>query len=446
MSEHHTSQSLLRVLGLAFAIAVVVGGAVGQGIMRTPGIVAQAVPDANVIMLLWAAGGALALVDGLVLMELGAALPCAGGPYAFARRAFGNLSGIMLGWTDWLQGMFACAYMAVVFGEYLQRLGIATDLPRGLLSAGLLVTLWVIHIGGTKVGAASQLFGTALKIVGLLLLAALLFGAPQTVVHAAPHTASAPLSPVLGIAALAVALRSVFVTYYGWNTSIYFCEELRDPSRHVVRATFIGILAITALYVLLNAAMLHVLSPQEMAGSNLPAADALARVLGSASGKVVTILALISVTAIANLTIMQFTRTVFSVARDGALPLVLTRVSANGTPRLALSVTVLTALVFAVAGGYETLLAIAAPPSLLINLVVDLAAVRMRMREPELERPFRMPLYPLPALVAGTINAAILAAVYWEDPINSSIGFAGLLAIGAVYLLRQRATVAPAAA
>jgi APA family basic amino acid/polyamine antiporter len=289
------------------------------------------------------------------------------------------------------------------------------------------------------------LVGTALKGIGLLVLAALLFFAPAA--GSAPAAGAADtLPPVLGIAAMAVALRSVFVTYYGWNTSIYFCEELRDPSRHIVRATFIGILTIAGLYVLLNAAMLHVLSPREMAASNLPAADALAKVLGRRSGTVVTLLALLSVTAIANLTIMQFTRTVFSVARDGALPLALTRVSANGTPRLALSVTVLTALVFAVAGGYETLLAIAAPPSLLINLVVDASAIRLRMREPALVRPFRMPLYPLPAIVAGAINAAILAAVFWEDPLDSSIGFAALLAIGAVYLMRGRTAASVAAA
>src|SRR6478736_4351091 len=156
MSDHVHSQSLLRVLGLSFGIAVVVGGAVGQGIMRTPGIVASAVPDAGLILLLWAFGGALALIDGLVVVELGAALPCTGGPYAFARRAFGNLSGTMLGWADWLAGILGCAFMAVVFGEYLQRLGIATSWPRGLISAALLMVLWAIHIGGTRVGAASH--------------------------------------------------------------------------------------------------------------------------------------------------------------------------------------------------------------------------------------------------------------------------------------------------
>ncbi|MGZ3197220.1 MAG: APC family permease [Croceibacterium sp.] len=440
MTQHVHSQSLLRVLGLAFGIAVVVGGAVGQGIMRTPGIVASAVPDPTLILLLWALGGGLALVDGLVVMELGAALPCAGGPYAFARRAFGNLSGIMLGWADWLSGIFGCAFMAVVFGEYLQRLGIAAEWPRGLLSAGLLVVLWAIHIGGTKVGAASQVVGTALKGLGLLLLAALLFSGHTAA--AAPAQAAPGLSPVLGITAIAIAIRSVFMTYAGWNASVYFCEELREPSRNVVRATFIGILAIAGLYVLMNAAMLHILSPAEMARSNLPAADALAKVLGGKSDMVVTLLALVSVGAIANLSIMQYTRTAFSVARDGSLPMTLTRVSANGTPRLALTVTVLGSLVFAVAGGYETLLAIAAPPTMLINLVVDAAAIRLRLREPDLPRPFRMPLYPLPALIAGAINAAIIVAVLWEDPVDSSIGFAALLAIGMAYLVHGRLTPA----
>ena len=304
--------------------------------------------------------------------------------------------------------------------------------------------LWAIHIGGTKVGAASQVVGTALKGLGLLLLAALLFSG-----HAAAAVPSQPgsgLSPVLGITAIAIAIRSVFMTYAGWNASVYFCEELREPSRNVVRATFIGILAIAGLYVLMNAAMLHVLSPAEMARSNLPAADALAKVLGGKSDMVVTLLALVSVGAIANLSIMQYTRTAFSVARDGSLPMTLTRVSANGTPRLALTVTVLGSLVFAVAGGYETLLAIAAPPTMLINLVVDAAAIRLRLSEPDLPRPFRMPLYPLPALVAGAINAAIIVAVFWEDPVNSSIGFAALLAIGAGYLVhgRMRPAVLPA--
>jgi basic amino acid/polyamine antiporter, APA family len=436
MTDHPQGQSLLRVLGFAFGLAVVIGGAVGQGIMRTPGLVAGAVPDPWLILTLWAVGGAAVLIDGLVVMELGAALPCTGGPYAFAQRAFGRLAGTMLGWTDWLQGVLSCAYITVVFGEYVQRLGVGTELPRGVISAALLLAIWAIHWSGTRAGGISQIIGTLLKALGLSAVIAVLFfvDAPS---GTTPEQSAVP-GGALGLAALAFAMRAIVVTYYGWNTTIYFCEELKEPARNVVRATFTGILAITALYLLMNAALLSVLTPAQMAASKLPAGDALAMTVGPWSDTLVTALAVLSVAAIANLTVMQFTRTSYGVARDGALPPILARVSSNGTPRFALAITVLTALVLTVSGSYETLLAMAAPPAMLINLIVDLTALRLRRTEPELHRPFRMPLYPLPALVGATINALLVAAMVMEDPVNSSIGFAVLLVIGAIYLVGPR--------
>lgn len=91
---------LLRVLGLAFGLAAVVGGAVGQGILRTPGIVAAAVPNSGVILVLWAAGGAIAIVTAIPYAEIGTAIPNAGGPYVYVRRAFGSTPGIVMGWSD----------------------------------------------------------------------------------------------------------------------------------------------------------------------------------------------------------------------------------------------------------------------------------------------------------------------------------------------------------
>ena len=434
MAGHVHSQTLLRVLGLAFGIAVVVGGAVGQGIMRAPGIVAAVVHSPLLILALWAACGALALIDGLVVMELGAAIPCAGGPYALARRAFGPLAGTLTGWTDWLQGILSVAFIAVVFGEYVHRLGIATALPREAVSALLMVGILAIHWGGTRAGAMSQVVGTALKGIALLVLVALLFSGPRAT--PAYAGAIAAVNPALGIAGLAIALRAIITTYSGWNASIYFCEELRDPARHVVRATFIGIVAISALYVLMNAAMLHVLTPAEMARSNLPAADALGIVLGPASNTTVTGLALVSVAAIANLNVMVFTRTMFGLARDGDMPRALSAVARDGTPRLALVMTVAGSLGFAIAGGYDALLAIALPPWMLINLVIDLAAIRLRRTEPGLERPFRMPLYPLPALIGALMNTLLITAMVYEDPVHSLLGMVAVSAIGVVYGIR----------
>jgi len=94
------ANSLRRVLGLAFGIAVVVGGTIGQGILRTPGLVAQGVPDPTVMLTLWVLGGVLALIDAMSTVELAAAIPLVGGPYAFARRAFGPVIGLAVGVSD----------------------------------------------------------------------------------------------------------------------------------------------------------------------------------------------------------------------------------------------------------------------------------------------------------------------------------------------------------
>ena len=105
--EVRTRAELLRVLGLAFGLAVVVGAVVGQGIMRTPGIVAGAIPDKTLILTFWLAGGALVAVSAFALVELATSIPRAGGPYTFAGRAFGPIAGTLVGWIDWLNGIVA---------------------------------------------------------------------------------------------------------------------------------------------------------------------------------------------------------------------------------------------------------------------------------------------------------------------------------------------------
>lgn len=123
--------ALLRILGIGFALAVAVGGMVGQGIMRTPGIVAGAMQDYWLILLIWLLGGILASFDAFAVAELAAAHPKSGGPYTFARRAFGPFAGVMTAWADTINGVLANAYIAILFGEYVHRLGLATALPIG---------------------------------------------------------------------------------------------------------------------------------------------------------------------------------------------------------------------------------------------------------------------------------------------------------------------------
>lgn len=437
------SGELLRILGIGFGLAVVVGGVVGQGIMRTPGIVAGAMPNEAWILGAWALGGLIVLADACGTVELGASLPRAGGPYVFANRAFGPFAGTMLGWADWLNYTFAISFVSVVFAEYAQRLGLATSLPLGALAVLLIAAVALINWSGTKASGASQVLGSAIKGLGLLVLVALLWLIPS---HAPAASAASPVPSVFGFAAFATAMRAVAITYGGWSSCVYFCEEVHQPEHNIARATFGGILLVMLLYLLVNASILHVLSPDQVAASKLPVADAMAAVLGPRSGSVITLLAIVSVVAICNLQVMTAPRIAYAMARNGVLPSILTRVSASGTPRVALLGTTLVAALLASTGGYERLIAMGAPFLIGVAAVSDLAAITMRFREPELERPFKMPLFPLPAVLGFSVNALLIAAIFYDDPFDSSLGVALLFVIGIATKLQSLLAIRRAAA
>jgi APA family basic amino acid/polyamine antiporter len=443
VAEHDgVAGELLRILGIGFGLAVVVGGVIGQGIMRTPGIVAGALPSALLIMGVWVLGGLIILIDACSVAELGTSMPRSGGPYVFAERAFGPTAGTMVGWADWLNWTMAIAYISVVFGEYAQRLGFGAALPTGVLAMLLIAAVGTINWVGTRTSGASQVIGSGIKGFGLLALIALLWLMPHATHGSTAASASSTTSatPILTIAAFAIAIRGVAITYAGWGSCVYFCEELHKPERNVVRATFGGIVLVILLYLGVNAALLHVLAPGQIAASKLPVADATAAVLGSASGIIITLLAIFSVIAICNLQVMAASRIAFAMARNGVLPAILARVSPSGTPRVALFCTAGAAALFASSGAYERLIAMGAPFALGLAAISNLVAIRMRFKEPDLSRPFQMPLFPLPAVFGFCVNALLVAAMIYEDPLDSSLGIALLLAIGAAMKLREMAT------
>jgi APA family basic amino acid/polyamine antiporter len=425
--------ALLRILGLGFGIAVVIGGVVGQGIMRTPGIVAGALPDGRIIIAAWFLGGLLAFIDSFASIELASAVPRAGGPYAFAARAFGPLVGTIVGWSDWLKGMTVLGFQAVVFAEYVQRLKLPVRLPTGVLAVVLVGLVCGVNFLGTRVSGVSQNVGSALKALALVALVVLFLAAGQA-------TDVSPLAHrhALSLAGLIIAMRAVYTTYDGWSTAVYFGEELKAPERNIARATFTGIAVVTVLYVLVNLGLLHVLSTDQISASTLPAADAATAVLGGFGGTLITLLAVVSVAAIANLQAMFLTRVAYGMARDGVMMRALARVARSGTPRFALFATALGGALFAATGVYEHLIAISVPLAITTNAATDLAAIRLRLREPGLPRPFRMPLFPLPALLGLAINGALLVALIIEDPVHSSLGLLLLMGIGAGYYVRSR--------
>lgn len=437
---------LLRIFGLGFGLAVVIGGVIGSGIMRNPSVVAKGLPDPTAILLAWLGGALVVAIDAMPTVELGAAIPLAGGPYSIISRALGPRSGFLIGWADWCQLAVSTGFITVAFGEYVHRLGLLPQWTAGQIAILLVLACGVVNWIGARVGGASQNIGSAIKALGLVVLVAFLFLSP------AGAAAPAPPPPAFSWVAAMVALRAIYGAYGGWQATIYFSEEVQTPERNVARATFAGIALIAGLYLLVNAAILHVLPVGALTGSTLAAADAAKQVLGAGSSTVVTGLAIVCVATLANIQIMELSRTTYAIARRGYLPPRLATVSASGTPRAAL-VTGLVAVTLIITAAdhvkgelYEILLDLYAPFIMLIFLAMAFASIRLRRAEPDLPRPWRMPLYPLPALLSMAINLTLLSLFLvsdWKTGIWSALLLACAMPLYRLGRARWQAGTAP---
>ncbi len=437
MKPEGDGSHLLRVLGVAFGIAAVIGGTIGQGILRSPGPVAAGVPHAWLIILLWVLGGATALIDSMSTVELAASIRRTGGAYAFLTRTFGRFAGLAAGIGVWLGYTGIVAFVSTLFGDYLHRLGILTSLESHWIALIVLALIGSVHALGTRVSGASQELVSAIK--------ALIFVGLGVALMLAPRGAPVGLQPppaAITLVGVIVAIRAILGTYLGWENAAFYAEEIKDFGRTVARATFGGIALVTIIYVLVNIALLTVLTPQEMAGSTLAAADAAGRVFGPTGDAIMTAVSLVSLVSIVNTSLMTFPRAIYAVARDSGIPY-LSHVSANGSPQYGLVLMVAATALLSQIGGYEALLAFATWLMTCVAVGVNVSAILLRWREPDLDRPWRMPLFPLPAVFALLVNLGFLLAFVYQSPLEVLEATALALALAAAAWLptRRSATV-----
>jgi APA family basic amino acid/polyamine antiporter len=413
---------------------VVVGGVIGSGIMRAPGIIDGAFTTTPLILFAWTVGGLVALLSAMPLVEAGASVPLAGGPYPIALRAFGPSAAFFTGWIGWIQYAASSAFIAAVFGEYVHRLGLLPQVSEHVLACAILAAVGALNWTGTRISGNSQSIASAIKGAAFIVLTVILFFTPR-----APAPPTHALAAVTSLGAAVMAVRLIYQTYAGWDAAIYFSEEVQRPERNIARATFLGIGLVTVLYVLVNAAVLKVLAPSQVAGSALAVGDAARVGLGKAADTLITAIGLFSLAAIVNQQTMTAPRITFRMAREGALPTWFGRVAPGGTPRESLLLTVGCGVIFAAIGDYQSIVRVYAPWSMGVILIVCLAAIALRVREPDLPRPWRMPLFPWLAIAAAAIQGALVVLVIVDDP--GSAVWTALAALGPLpvfWLLRRR--------
>jgi APA family basic amino acid/polyamine antiporter len=420
---------------------VVVSLVIGIGIFRTPALVAAATGTPALFFSAWVLGGLVSLAGALTLAEIGSRFPRAGAYYQVVADCYHPGLAFMLNWCYVLMQGAGAAGVAFVGAEYLGALVLPPELrgPRAVLglAIALLLVLLAANALGVRAGARTQ---DALSLLKLAMIAALagaafLLGSPGGTAVVPPTDA-----PRAGLIAGCVA---VFYCYGGCQNALNLAADVRGARRSLPLGICAGMLAVTAAYLILNAAYVHVLGLPGVERATLVAADLARACFGRFGEGVVSVAIFLSAAGFVNATILQLPRSYLAMAEDGLLPAAFGRVNretqVQGVGLTFVAATMLIPAFFL--GSFETLLNyVIFTDSLMLAIVVSTVFV-LRRRQPQdgEAEPFRVPLYPvLPLLFIGCL-LAIGGYVAVTRPGLALAGTGILVAGGVLYLLLRRA-------
>ena len=428
-----SSTRLHQVLGLGFGLAVIIGNTIGAGILRTPGEVAAYLPNVSWFMLAWIIGGLYALLGAFSIAELGAMLPQSGGQYVYAKRALGDYAGFVVGWSDWLSTCGSVALVAIVIGEYASAFWAVLAGRASMIAACVVVVFAALQWRGINWGSRIQNLTSLLKTLAFVALVAACFvlGGQQDAPPAPPITHPLILSIIL-------ALQAVIYTYDGWTGVIYFSEEVREPGRDIPRALFGGVLAIIAIYLLVNLAFLYVLPIAKLAGESFVAGAVAQAIFGARGERIIQVLVIISMLSSVNANSLMASRVLFGMSRDALVSDKATSVNQGGTPTRALAVSMAIALFFILSGTFNQVIAVLAF-FFVANYTLSFVSVFvLRRKEPNAARPHRAWGYPFTTGLALAGSLTFLVGAVASDTKNSVAALMLLAASYPAFLLMKR--------
>lgn len=404
-------------IGSGPAVALVVANMIGTGVFTSLGYQLEALPSAFPILVLWAVGGVLSFCGALCYAELVSMWPRSGGEYHLLREAYHPLAGFLAGWVSLVAGFAApIALAAMAFGRYLAKLGMPVE-PIWL-AGGAVVLVTLIMLGSTS--AVGRFLG-GLTILKVTLIVAFMVGAMMPA-GGGEVVASVSLMPKAGdwdlilSGGFATSLVYVMYAYTGWNGAAYVAGELRDPQRTVPLALLGGTALVMVLYVGLNAAFL-VRAPWEMLRSEPEVALAAAKAIfgergGAWMGGLIAFGLLSMLTGLTWAGSRVHQRLGQDLMRLGFLA----KANRHGAPVGAVLLQGGLALLLLFSGTFDAVLNYVEALLLVSSLLAVVAVIWLRWRRPEVVRPFKVPLYPVPPLLFAAATSYMLIYLVQRRP------------------------------
>ncbi|MFB0555886.1 MAG: APC family permease [Phycisphaerae bacterium] len=422
-------EELQRGFGLSTSTYVVIASMVGTGILVSPGYMMASLKNYPVIFGLWALGGLLAICGALCVAELAAALPRAGGEYVYLREAYGPMPAFLSGWTSFFLGFSAplavAGYISALY--LLTPFGLAEKESGHLVqtvAALIIVAITLPNLIGLRHSAWTQNLTTILKfgMFVVFVVMAFLFGGGKLA-----NVAGGQSIVKVELGTAATQLFYVMFAYSGWNAATYLAGEVKNPARILPRSLLLGAGSVVVLYLLLNLVFAYAVPLADVGFDNAERVPQLAveNLFGPRASSVFSVVLGLTFLATVSAFIITGPRIYYAMARDGLFPSIAEHVSSKGrVPTYAMLLQSVCAVIILFVTDFQNLYKYASVGLSLFALLFVGAVYVLRWRRPDMERPFRVPVYPVvPAIfMAVILFTAVFAFIQWPKPSAFSLG------------------------
>ena len=421
-----------RQLGVFDATMLVMGGIVGSGIFMNPSVVAQQVHTPFLILGVWVAGGALAMLGAFIWAELATRLPGAGGQYLYLREAYHPAVAFVYGWVLLLVTQTGgMAAVAVTFARYYREIsGVAWS--DSAIAAAVLLGLTAINCLGARAGSNVQSALMLLKMgaIAAMVVAGIALGGGT--IHPLPlldRPVSLGLLGAIGAASIPVAF-----AYGGWQTATFVAGEMRNPGRDLSRGLVAGVTGVVVLYLAVNVVCLKVLGPEGLAATRTPATAVMRAAMGERGAWWIAMGIAISTLGFLSQGMLTAPRVYNAMARDGLFFESVGRLSARtGAPVTAIVLQGIAATAIAFSGKYEQILNYEVSVDFIAFSLAAGALFLFRREGRGDGKVYRAPGHPYTTALFVAACVGIVASTVITDPLNSARGWGIMLTGVPVY-------------
>jgi basic amino acid/polyamine antiporter, APA family len=442
---------LQRTLGLAFSIIFVIANIIGSGVYKKVAPMMAELESAPLVLACWLAGGVITLFGALSVAELGAMMPKSGGEFQFHKRIYNRFFAFTYGWASYtVIKTGTIASLAYVFAQSLDHIVHSPQLLSSLkdvtilnvfkpfdsfnvklIAISLIIILTIFNTKGIKIGIKLSATIMALVLLGILIITVSGFASEESNISNITSPASgAPFN----ISTFLTAMLSAFFAYEGWNGITYVGGEVKNPQRNIPLSLAIGVFAVIAIYLLVDAAYLSLLSPEELTGiyqsqNKIAAVEAVRKIAGSGGALAISILIVITTFGCIHASILSNSRIYYAMANERLFFKKAAVINKHNAPTRSLWMQGIWSSLLVLSGTFDQLTDMLIFAAFIFYGASALGVIVLRIKAPNDERPYKVWGYPVIPALFFLFSIALVFNSIITRPREAAIGLS-LIALG----------------